>query len=232
MQVVGLQPGSGDVAVTVRKNGAEDTVTVPVSFTDFVALQTFDVNIPGAVQGQIPRKAPQEIVYTMTGSDGDILYPAEANITYEISDESVLSVDEEDHTVFGLQNGEATLTITAEQGGVSFTKSFDLIVADAGVNLFDAVTSTFDGGSAGLWTGLQGQSVTNPMAWTEVADDGTGNYALRMTVNSDITAQNAKSTELSLPNGTLMQIQPGHLYEMSFRIKHEGYVKPEGAKWD
>ncbi|MBP3633845.1 MAG: hypothetical protein J6J43_04645, partial [Oscillospiraceae bacterium] len=234
LQVVGLQPTEGEtVTITAYINGVEASTTITATVFAHVALETFDVNISCVDQGIIARNTNQKLVYEMTGVDGDVILPGEAHITYEISNPAVLTVDEEDHTLRGIANGEASVTITAQAGGVSFTKTLDVTVADVGENRLDDESSHYSGGTIGNLTGSKGYDTANAMAWTDVADDGTGNYAIRVVANSELSYNEAaNSGELALKNGKLAAIQGGQLYEMSFKMKTEGYVKPADATAD
>ncbi|MBP3633419.1 MAG: pilus assembly protein N-terminal domain-containing protein [Oscillospiraceae bacterium] len=229
LQVVGLKPGEGTATVTCSLGGAEAKTQVPISISELV-LTSFDVDIPCVTTGQIPRLAPQKLHFTMTANDGDSLTPDEVQITYAVSDESILQLDAENHIITGISDGTATVTVTAEQGGASFSKTLTFHVGDAGENLFDQESASFDGGEQGKWINLQGKDITDARAWSEIADDGTGNYALKITANPDTTDAAGRSTTLTFANGNMVKIQPGHLYELSFRMKAENYVEPEGAQ--
>ena len=66
----------------------------------------------------------------------------------------------------------------------------------------------------------------------EITDDGTGNQALKMTVNPKISRNQGNGIAILSKNGTLAELSRGQLYEMSFRFKVEGYKRAETATAD
>ena len=217
----------GETAVDVY-DGDTFICTIDVTVLPMI-LERFEAELPGNTTGEIPRMAPQTLQIEMSSNGGVTLTPKDVNFSYEISDETVLTFDAEALTVMGLTDGTASLTLTAERGGVEIRRELSFIVGDSGENLI-AESASFDGGTQGKWTGLQGRDVENARAWSEIADDGTGNYALKITANPNVSDATGKGGAVTFANGNMIKVRGGHLYELSFRIKVEHYVQPEGAQ--
>ena len=232
LQATGLMPGTYEITVTADVNGAQADITVSAEVLGHVALESFDVDIACIDKGILVRNTTREFDFNMVGTDGDVIYPNEIDLTYTVSDPTVAEVDEENHTIRGLANGEVTVTVTASSGGEDFSKTLTYTVADVGENRIDDESSYFTGGTGGYLLGSATKPGTeNAICWTDIADDGTGNMAIRVVANPNVTNREAKGGgELVLANGHLAEIKGGQLYEMSFKMKAEGYVKPEDAK--
>ncbi|MBP3633582.1 MAG: Ig-like domain-containing protein, partial [Oscillospiraceae bacterium] len=232
LQVTGLQPvEDGWVEVTAEVSGVEASVTIPVTVFAPVALASMDVELKGIEKGQIARLTTQEFVFDMVGVDGEAIYANEANITYDLSTSGVVEIDEENHTLYALANGEVTITVTAEQGGVSFTKTLSYVVADHGENRLDDETSYFEGGTVGNWGGTKVPGSEGAMAWTEVCDDGTGNLAMKVVLNSETSFKDSSSagSTLYVTSGSYAKVTPGHMYEMTVKVKIDDLKLPENA---
>jgi len=230
--VKGTQPGDYTVTATAQINGVSTAVQVPVTVLASAPMQSFDAEIPCMDENILVRNTTREFVYHMIGTDGDVILPGEVEISYEVSDETVAVVNEENHTIRGLKNGEVTVTISVQ--GTPFAETMKLTVADVGENRIEAESAYFTDGTAGqILSEVTKPDVGNAMCWTDVADDGTGNHAIRIVANPDVTAREAVSSgQIVLNNGHLASVEGGQLYEMSLRMKAEGYQKPAEAEAD
>ena len=230
LQVTGTQAcDDAWVEVTANLGGVEETVTVPVQILETSKLVSAEVSVKGVETSTVARATTQEFAFDMVGEDGDAVTAAEVDISYAMSQEGVIEIDEEANTFFTLANGDVTVTVTVQQNDLVFTQDLALTVADAGENTLEADISSFD--NASLWNGLTPASETQWLS-AQVVDDGTGNMALKLELNPNGT-QNGSVTFANVPkNGHFAPMELGHLYEMSFRVKVEGYKRAEGAKYD
>ncbi|MBP3633763.1 MAG: Ig-like domain-containing protein, partial [Oscillospiraceae bacterium] len=231
LQVTGLQVTSDAfVTVTACVHGVESTVTVPVTVLEHEALERCEISILGTTTGLLPRSATQSFQFDMVGTDGDVIYPNEVDVVYAVSNDGIVSIDEENHTLFTLANGEVTVEVTVTSAGRSFTQSFDLTVADAGENKLEEGSSYFENGDMGKWYNYVPTGTEDAFLTHEIAEEN-GNKALKMTLNPAVTyaSSGGKGSTLYMSNGYLAQVIPGHIYEMTFDFKAEGYKKAEGA---
>ena len=92
------------------------------------------------MESQIASNTLQHFEYTMVGEDGDVIYPDEVEITYTVSDPSIVEIDEENHTLTAMENGDVTITVTVGD----FTKTLSYTVADVGENKIAEATASFN----------------------------------------------------------------------------------------
>ena len=230
LQVFASKPVDGaSVTVTAEIGGITASREVEVSVLASSAVISGDVSLEGTVTGQIPRLTTRDFVFDLLCEDGDKALPSEVDISYEVSDPAILSVDEEAHTLTTLADGEASVTVTVQQGEFSYTETLALVVGAEGENRLPAATSSFD--DAGVWTGMVAPA-DNKWIMSEITDDGTGNQALKLTVNPKISRNQGNGIAILSKNGTLAELSRGQLYEMSFRFKVEGYKRAETATAD
>ncbi|MBP3634778.1 MAG: putative Ig domain-containing protein, partial [Oscillospiraceae bacterium] len=227
VQVVASEPVEDAYVTVFAEIGGETAqVNIPVTVKPLSPVVSADVQLEGTVTGQIPRLTTRDFVFTMVGEDGDVVYPEEVDITYEVSDPAVLSVDEQAHTLSALTSGEGEVTVTVRQNDFVFEKTFSLTVGDVGENLLDEQTTSFDEGHN--WQGFLAPSDTTWLS-AQAADDGTGNQALKLEFNPNAPRKGSSGFEIIVKNGELAPMELGHLYEMSFRVKVDGYKRAEGA---
>ncbi|MBP3634286.1 MAG: hypothetical protein J6J43_06910, partial [Oscillospiraceae bacterium] len=223
--VTGLAPcEDAQITVTAQVGSASSSVTIGVSVPEPSPLASANVWIECVDEGIIARKSTHDLSFDLIGEDGDRVYPNEVKITYTSSDENVLTV--EDHAVKALRNGTAMLDIVIENGDFRYEKSMTLTVADAGENRLAACDSYLEEGSANWGLNPVGGET---FLWSEIADDGTGNHALKVTMNPDVAYSQIKNKgdEVGIANGHFAKVKPGHLYEITLKMKTENMLYPE-----
>ncbi|MBQ9968864.1 MAG: Ig-like domain-containing protein [Oscillospiraceae bacterium] len=230
LEVMGLQ-ASDDAWVTVTANvgGVIDAVTVPVTVLPTAKLVSMDAEVVGNVSGLLPRATFQKFGFDMMGDDGAAMTPEEVEISYAVSEAGIIEIDADTHTFETLANGEVTVTITAQQDDTVFTDSLVITVDDMGENELAPAISSFD--DASKWDGLIAPSDSQWLS-SQIVDDGTGNMALKLEHDPNVTQNQSKSPAYVPKNGNMATMELGHLYEMHFRFKYEGYKRAEGAKYD
>ncbi|MBQ9968358.1 MAG: Ig-like domain-containing protein [Oscillospiraceae bacterium] len=233
LTVTGLQPEQDAwVRLTAEVCGTQAEVTVPVTVLEPAVAVTMDASLKGVKDGQIPRGSLQNFDFTMADEDGEAVYPAEVEIAYTCRPEGIVEIDTHDHTLQALQNGEVTVDITVTSGENVLKKTLELTVADTGANLLDDDSSYFENGSTGSWTGFQKFGTPDITGWSEVMDDGTGNMAIKIQKNPDTRFNGFTGVYLNLAYGKYVKVEPGHMYELSFRVKIDEYENaPEAASF-
>ena len=227
LEVTGLQPGTYTVTVAATVGDVTGEVTAPVKIKEPAALVSMDVTVPG-VETVVARRTVQEFVYDMVGTDGEAILPAEVNIVYETDVDGIIAIDEENHTFETLQNGDVTVTITASVGDTVRTDTVELTVADAGENCFIYTDPTFEAeNTATAWMLTSPEKYPNAYCWSEITDDGTGNHALKVQLNSEVSRTGAAAVgeEVRVNNGYFAKLRGGHMYEITAKVKVDGYRK-------
>ena len=230
LRVIGLQ-ASDDAWVKVTANmcGVIDVVTIPVTVLPTAGLVSMDVSVKGVATGVVARATIQSFAFDMLGDDGEAMTADEVDVSYAVSEEGIVAIDSEAQTFETLANGEVTITVTVSQNGKTFTKDIALTVEDVGENELAAEASSFD--DAAKWNCEVAPSDTQWLS-AQIADDGTGNMALKLEHNPNATQRQSANPAYVVENGHLANLELGHLYEMHFRFKYEGYKRAEGALYD
>ncbi|MBQ9967361.1 MAG: Ig-like domain-containing protein, partial [Oscillospiraceae bacterium] len=225
LTVKGLAPcEDGTVTVTARVGEAESAVTITVTVLEPSPLASARVWLDCVDAGIIARNSVHALSFDMVGEDGGIIYPDEVDITYTSSDESVITV--EDHAIKALANGEATVDVVIRNGAQTFEETFELTVADAGEDRLSKADSDLE--SEDIHWKLQPEG-SETFLWIERADDGTGNHALKVSLNPNYsyTELKNKGDEIAIDDGAFAKVKPGHIYEVTLRMKTEGVLYPE-----
>ena len=211
----------------------EGCLEVPVVDPASIKLDTMTVSIPG-VEKQVARETVQQIVFDIKDVDGQPVLPDEVDITYEADVEGIVSFNEEDNTFHALQNGDVTVTITVSLNGRSLTERIELTVAELGEERFLYTDPTFESEGLEAHWATYAKYGDDRFNITTVEDDGTGNHALKIAVNPNVSMDDVSdlASVVTMANGYFAEVLPGHMYEMSFKVKTVGYVKPADATAD
>ncbi|MBQ9968456.1 MAG: putative Ig domain-containing protein, partial [Oscillospiraceae bacterium] len=226
LQVQASEPvEDATVTVTASINGVIAANVVDVEVLAGSPVISADVSLEGTETGLIPRLTTREIRFDLLCEDGDKALPSEVDVSYEVRGDAV-QVDEEAHTLTALADGEADVTVTVSQDSFTYTETFHVTVAAQGENRMPEAMSAFD--DASYWSGISTPADDRWLAM-ELADDGTGNSALKVTVNPNTTYNAGKKEAMLSKNGNLAVLERGQLYEMTFRVKIDSYTRAEGA---
>ena len=223
-----------ELVAKVSLGGIEQETRLDAPLVDpaTVMLKSMDVTIPG-VEKQVARNTLQEFRYEMVGLEGEEILPDEVELAYETDVEGAIEFYD-DHTFRTLKNGDVTVTVTATKNGRSLSKDVALTVADVGEERFVLTDPTFEAeGVLDHWATYADYG-TQRFNITTVEDDGTGNKALKVSVNQNVSMEdvgNAASV-ITMANGYFAEVLPGHMYEMSFKVRTMDYVRPEDATAD
>ena len=196
------------------------------------------------VTTQMARFTTHNMTAYMMAADGEEFDVGEVPVRYAVDKEGIVEIDEDAHTITGIANGTVNVTMTANFGGRTMSDTMELIVADAGDNLFDAANATFeaDGFTADTW-GWQDADFEAPASsergftYSQVVEETGGNHALKVTLNPQMSYDQKngdvkigqKGTDIQTKSGFLAQIEPNRMYEISFRVRTEDIAMPAGT---
>ena len=187
--VTGVKPGQATITVTTEDGGktAECVVTVekaPVKVTGVeLNYKERTINIGNA----------GTLIATVLPKDA-----TNKNVTWTVSDESVLKV--QDGVVTPKKEGTATVTVTTEDGGFTATCEITAtakVIAVSGVKLDKTSLSVISGGTAQLKATISPANATNTeLTWTSsktsvATVDAAGNITAVTPGSATITAKSA-----------------------------------------
>lgn len=230
LKIEGKAGGTTKVDIRASYGGKEIASTqLDVTIKGYTGVvNDVKASIDDAPSGRIARLTTHQIKAELTDTVGSMILPEDAKFSYSVEPKEIASVDEAGN-ITALQCGKATVSVRAEaKGGTAKVGTFELLVAEDGENLFAGSNPGFDTDD---WLWDQARDTTG--TWRTLSIDrapnaeDADNRAMKVTLDPKLGAE--APSGMTYKGGKRIKIKTNRFYEMSFKVKIEDLVKPDGA---